>query len=179
MSTISSGLGSILQTLFTKADANDDGQLDATELGSVENDLQQVTGTKENANQLIKQWDTDANGTLSTDEFTNGGQLASAVQQALLQAQEFTSGGAFAAMLDGDDSSANSTFGLLGGNGSGGSNSLASMLGGDSSSSGNDTITSMLEQIIARYQQQSANVGTAKSDDDTTTPPTQPTDTTA
>jgi hypothetical protein len=155
----------LLQAKFTKADADGNGKLSATEFTSTVGNTS-ATGTE--AGTLFKQLDTDGDGQLTDKELTDGTTLATKVHDALLKAQELMSGATLMNMLGGKSQSSDSVASLFS-DGNTSTDTLSSLFGGTSSddTSSTDSYTAMLQSLIAKYND-TANVGT----DETAATPT-------
>lgn len=139
-----SNLGSLadalkqLQETFKKADTSGNGTLSKTELATALGD----TAKGNDITTIFKQMDADGSGELTKEELTDGASLADKVREALLTAQEFTSGAAFLQMVGGG-TSAPSPF-------SSGTPAPTSLSEDDTAT---DPYTTMLQQLIAKYEQ--------------------------
>lgn len=168
-----SGLGNLadalqkLQESFKKADTDKNGTLSEAEFTS---GLGEVAGT--DTKTLFKQMDKDGDGQLSTDEMADGAKLADKVHQALLMAQELMSGATLMNMIGGKSSGSTGTDAAsFFSDGTSDASGLASLTGtdgtGDAEDTSTDAYTTMLEQIVAKYQD--AEKEAAAADKTTTT----------
>ncbi|MFY8105601.1 MAG: EF-hand domain-containing protein [Elstera sp.] len=90
-----SALTQYRQQLFTRADANGDGKLDADEIDTdlKSNAPQGIDGQAPTGTEIVSQLDTDGDGGVSQEEFANakppqGGRFDSGTASTLLSAQE-------------------------------------------------------------------------------------------
>lgn len=167
--SISSLGGSLLATLFKKADADDSGTLTAQELNSVAADLSATTGKTQTGAQLAQAYDADRDGTVSAQEFEDGATLDANVHAALLKAQEITSGATLIGYMNGNDSESDPLASLFGSGANAGTNPLLAPSSANDSSS-DDALTALFEQLMANYADGAQSL--AETDEEPTTPVT-------
>lgn len=169
-----------LQQLFTKVDKNTDNKLSKTEFATAAKGIAGLSrGSEAETANIFTQMDTNGDGNLTKTELTSGIDLADKVKEALLMAQELMSGKGLLEMLGNNSTTGNNASSSLFGakkedSSVPGSMNLADMLDKNADTSSTDPYTSMLQQVIAKY-----NAAAASQPAGTGTATTKPLDTTA